>query len=376
MPSTPRRRQRVAGGDDRELPTRAGMTNPHRYLEAVSEDLTPEQRRAIRRAEAVVADPQTQARIREGQRALASNPQIRQMSQGLIEAIVPTLRTISTAVSKWISQIDWEGIRAALRVAGEAVARLLPPNARLLGTDYWPSLLSLAKDEQLCLSWVPDVELARALADAPDAHEREALLIASSDEVLAACERAVRAAADGDVAKSGDELFEEATEASEQLAEVAELLIESIASAKAGYSHAAQALATCVIDTLIEQHINQRRGRTHTFLKQRLSQAEEAQLLGIVIGPTLAAAESSFRQSGMWPARAASAQPGRSSYSRHATVHAACADSFTDAAALKAVLLATSVFLLSINPILFAILDMLDTKLQVENVQSAKNRKH
>jgi len=337
-----------------------------RYLKAVSDDLTPEQRRLVRRAQEVIADRRMQEGTRAAQRSLTVNRRLVQMTQGLVDAVAPTLHMVSAALNSWLSQIDWERVRSVLRTVGDVIASLLPPNARALGAAYWPDLQRVAGEEQLCLSWVPDAAIARLLLDAPHALERERLLIASSNEVLSTCEHAVRAAVDESPEEPGHEGSEEPAATHEQLAEVAELLSASIEAAKAGHPQAAQALATCVTDTLLEQHVNRRRGRTHTFLKQRLSQADEAQFIGLVIGPTLAAAESSFRQVGTWFATASGAHQGSTPYSRHATVHAACADVFTEATALKAVLLATSVFLLSTNPVLSACFDLLDAKLTVD----------
>jgi hypothetical protein len=101
------------------------------------------------------------------------------MMQGVVERVAPTLQILATGLQTWLSQINWAGVRAAFEMLGEFVLSLLPPNARALGTDYWPRLHELAKDEQLCLSWVPDKGTARSLLDAADGLEREDMLIAT-----------------------------------------------------------------------------------------------------------------------------------------------------------------------------------------------------
>lgn len=338
------------------------------------DSLTPEQQRQLRAAQRRMADPELQRRLRESQRSQAMSPRFRQISQNVAETVGPFVQTVLSALNSWTKSIDWDRVREVLRTVGEAIANLLPPNARALGTGYWPRLQQVAREEQLCLSWVPDADTARLLLDADSPVERERLLVDSAETVLSACERALHEAVEWFEAEAA--LADDSPETGapgvaarashgdddvrRMVVEVADLLRLSIAAANAGHPEAAQALATCVTDTLIEQHINRRRGRTHAFLKFRLGQADQAQFIGLVIGPTLAAAESSFRQSGSWPGAPRGSRGDAVPYSRHATVHAAHRDAFTQATSLKAILLATSVLRLSMSPLLFVCLDLLD----------------
>jgi len=292
---------------------------------------------------------------------MLGDPQFVDAAEQVTPVIAPTLGTFAESLHSWLSKIDWDGVIAALSRVGEVVLGLLPPNARALGTDYWSSLQKVAKDEQLCLSWVPDAEIARSLLDAANGTERDSLLVGWSVDIWGACTDAVRTV----IEQPWKELWDEEPfwgpgDSRRQIIEAAALLGDSIEAARAGHSEAAQALATCVTDTLLEQHVNRRGGRTHSFLKRRLTQAEEVGFICAVIGPTLAAAESSYRQSGTWGGDPSGGRAGLTPYSRHATVHAACSHAFTAATSLKAILLATSVLLLSTDPLLFASFDLLD----------------
>jgi hypothetical protein len=308
----------------------------------VPNDLSPEQRRLAGKSQKGVADPQTQKRTLHADLSMTVDPLLVDASQ-VAQAAAPTLTTLANSLNSWLSKINWDGVIAALSRLGEVVLGLLPPNARALGSEYWPSLQKVARDEQLCLSWVPDTQIARSLLDAANGAERDSLLVSFSADIWSACADASQRV----IEQPWQEPWDEEPlwglgDSHHQIIEVAALLGDSIEAARAGHTEAAQALATCVTDTLFEQHVNRRGGKTHSFLKRRLTQAEEVGFICAVVGPTLAAAESSYRQSGTWGVEPSGGRLAFTPYSRHATVHAAGSDVFTAATALKAILLATS----------------------------------
>lgn len=312
-------------------------------------DITPEQRRRLQEAEARLQDPDIQRRIREARAALTQHPAVVSAAGRMVDAVVPILRWWNENINGWLKQVDFEWIRTSMRTLGEAFLRLVPPNARSMGVESWPTLQRLGAEEQLCLSWVPSESLARSLCDAHDRAARDQLLLEAAPSVLSTCQVALdEVQATIDETEEGEDVWPT------QLTDVVELVASCVRAASDGHWAAAQALATCATDSLLTQHIAGRKG--HAFVKSKLKLIEEKQFAALVLGPVLAAVESSMRQHASW----GSAAPTHG-YSRHATIHAASAEAFGEVTALKAIIMATSLLKASVSPLLWVLIDIIPT---------------
>lgn len=265
---------------------------------------------------------------------------------------------ILDSIASWVRSIDWPRIAQALILLGNAISKLVPPNHRELGRDYWPKLRELARTEQLCLAWAPDVHLAKALLDADSGSARDEILLERRQEILNSCRDVVDHLHEVVETTIGEDLDPAVAQpTTERLLGTGKLLQQAIESVAAGHTASGQALATCVVDTLIGQQINpDDRGKAHTFLKRAIKEAAGQEMVAVALGDTLDAVESSYRGPGSW-SKQNSSEPTR--YSRHATIHAVGPSVFSDVFALKAVLMATSVLALACSPILPALLALL-----------------
>ena len=320
------------------------------------EGLTPEQRRHVRNARAALSDSQIQRRL-NASAALAANPAFVRATAGFVDAVAGPLRHWNDVISGWVEQLDFDRIRAVIDKVGEAFLRLVPPNARALGVESWPTLQQLGSQEQLCLSWVPEEQLVRALLGAASREERDRLLAGSTNQVLASCDAAL-----SEVVQTLSEVQINEQVWPPELAQVTGLMSACIRAAEDGHWAAAQALATCASDSLLTQYIANG-DKPHTFLKLKLKQTEDRQFAALLVGPVLAALESSMKQPSTW--KRADAPVG---YSRNATVHAMSDRVFSEVNALKAIMIATSLLKVSVSPLLFFLIDLIPvTAVSVEN---------
>lgn len=314
--------------------------------------MSPELRARIERARRLANDPVRQRQMREAREALARHPGVQALGRSVGEVAAPVLERAGTALNNFWSRFDFKKVGEVLAHAGRALVEMLPANLQVLEPGYWPMLTQVARDEQLCLAWVPDPPLVRELLTAENATAREVLLVERASEVLTSCARAAATMA-----------LEEPEDKPDQLADIARLLAASIASAEAGHFEAAQALATCLIDTVLTQHVSRRPGQAHSYVKRTLRRSEQQQLLAFVIADVLTAVDSSFRQHAAWPKNARRASPPAvAPYSRNGTVHAAMTGTFTEATSLKAILLATSMVCMARHPLLDMMLDFLEVE--------------
>ena len=184
-----------------------------------------------------VADPQPQERRLDDDPSIITVDPLFVDARQLTQAVAPTLTTLAESLNSWFSKINWPGVIAALSRLGEVVLGLLPPNARALGSEYWPSLLKVARDEQLCLSWVPDTHIARSLLDAANGAERDSLLVSFSTDIWSACADASQRVIEQPRPEPWDEdPLWGLGDSHQQIIDVAALLGGSIEAARAGHT--------------------------------------------------------------------------------------------------------------------------------------------
>ena len=226
----------------------------------------------------------------------------------------PQLRALQTLLAQVFAGVDWSRIQQAYR-------RGLPPNWRDLGDDVrlWP-LLELTEDGYPT-AWVPRASVLRELIDADD-DDRQAVFAARRVEIIEDC----------------CACLEEVTSA--ELVDLAAKLGEALEVAETGrHLVAAQALAASVFDTVLRRTIKpQRIAGYYLKAKKEIADRHEnasfAELRwGAVHVPALVALEMFDAPKG---------QPIPTSFNRHATAHAVGPEQYTEANAVIALALATS----------------------------------
>lgn len=272
----------------------------------------------------------------------------------------------SEAVDGFIKNIDLSPIGNFILRLGEALTRLLPPNLQEVPSSRWPEVTRIAREEQLCLAWVPSPETTTALLDAGDATAREDLLVANATFILADCLDTVTAvendvrqqlASQERLAATCPDLTTHVRASLRFYPDVITLLRESITVAQAGHYAAAQALATCVTDSVLTQDIASGWPGIQTYVKKYLN-AEQQSAFRVTVVDVLETVKAVYARHVTWQNQTQTADaPAR--YDRHATSHAAASSAYTTVAALKAVILATSTLAASNHPLVRMALDNL-----------------
>ena len=290
------------------------------------------------------------------------------------------VRDAVAGAQRLVAKVDWSAIGTFFKPLLEGFVALLPSNVIQLTVDEKAEVTRLAGDEQLCLAWVPGIDLTRQLLAAPDASSREHALVEHSDEILTACAEALTGREDPRRAAALSELASQAglSVPTSEVPGTVVLIQEVIAAARSGYYASAQALATCVLDSVATQYLtsNEPGTKVHSKVKRTIERSTETQILAMIVVDALTAFESSYRGRATWQQppvaprtgsdllpggppeeqSAAAATEGPTAYSRHATVHAARPEVFTPATALKSILLATSIALVADNSLALSML--------------------
>lgn len=318
---------------------------------------TPDLFEAMKRARELSADRETQARIVATRRTLGHRS-VDTFVQRWLDAITPALeKTINTA-RKALEGIDLSAVQTFIARASEALKRQLPTNLQELEPTLWPSVTRVARDEQLCLAWVPRTEIVRLLLHASSPAERNQLLVEHSEAILADCAAALAVRAERDRADA-EALDGELSELDPGMSEVPGALAltqRAVAAAQAGFMEPAQALSTCIIDSVATQYLTEGR-KMQSEVKRTINRAEDKKFLAVIVSDTLLAIESSFRMPASW---GSAGNQTATSYSRNATVHAARPEAFTAATGLKSVILATSVVLVADHPWVLGLLEFIN----------------
>lgn len=257
---------------------------------------------------------------------------------------------VSTSVSEFINGIDLRPAGEFLMRVGRAIYSLLPPNLGAVPQSRWAEMTCLAREEQLCLAWVPNAATVTRLLDAHDGVEREDVLITEASSILNDCLGTVTALEDDVRQKlvvmerlvaSNPELTYPMRTALRFHPDVLVLLRESITVAQTGQYAAAQALATCVTDSVLTQDLAAGWSGIQTYAKKYLN-TEQQDAFRFTVIDVMEAIKSVYARSTTWEAQVR-VTGSATRYCRHATTHAATSTAYTPATALKAIILATSV---------------------------------
>ncbi len=134
--------------------------------------------------------------------------------------------------SRLIRPEVWTGLDRLV----ESLRRLIPANLRDLEVDEWARLVEISEEQRVGVAWVPRVEVLRLLLAAGSAEARAQVLRGHAETILDDC------------VASLDETTHGA------LLELVEFAVEASETHRAGRTRAAQALATNVLDTGLEQY--------------------------------------------------------------------------------------------------------------------------
>jgi hypothetical protein len=226
----------------------------------------------------------------------------------------PPVHALQAQLAQVFGGLDWSCIQQAWR-------RGLPPNWHDLADDLrFGSLLNITEDGYPT-AWVPRASILRELI-AADADDRQAVFAARRVEIIEDC----------------CACLEEVTSA--ELIDLAAKLDEALEVAEAGrHLAAAQALAASVFDTVLRrtikpQHVAGYYLKAKKEIEDRHENASLAELRwGVVHVPVLVALH-------MFKAR--KGDPIPTTFNRHASAHAVGPEQYTEANAVIALALATS----------------------------------
>jgi hypothetical protein len=230
----------------------------------------------------------------------------------------PELQALQTQIAQVFAGVDWSAIQQGIQ---QAYRRGVPPNWRDLGDDLklWPLV-------ELCeagypTAWVPRASVLQELIDANEP-DRGAVFAARRVEIIEDC----------------CACLEEVT--SGELVDITVMLGEALELAETGrHLVAAQALAACVFDTILRRNIKPQSvaGYYRDAKKEINDRHENASLdklrWGVVHVPAIVALAKFDAPNG---------DPVPTIFNRHASAHAVGPEQYTEANAVIALALATS----------------------------------
>jgi hypothetical protein len=205
-----------------------------------------------------------------------------------------------------------------------AIFIFIPANLQPLSARKWTRILELGREEGIALAWVPRTALVQALLDAPDAATREQLLLQEETAVLDDCAACL------------DTITEDPA-----MVELAGFARQAIDICRRGGHAGAQALATNVVETIANHHLdrvvtgkgkgvsNRIRNRFGVPIDDSIALDE---LRVWLVGAPLFAA---YREDYDYAMR-------DSAFNRHGTAHCVNPNVYRPANALRSILLATS----------------------------------
>ena len=222
------------------------------------------------------------------------------------------------AVESWSGAVDWAAMAAAGDVLRTAASVARPWNLHAISPADMNAVAALATEDGIPVAWVPGTALVKELIAATPASARLPLLVGHTGEILDDC---VHILDDREIKTR-----------------FAARCREAIAAHRAGHTAAAQSHATNVIDSLVIEIFDDDRDHRRKA-KEKVKVEWSATTLGDMSAHlALRPLEKAFVP---WWAR--QGRPTPVTYSRHVTAHSAGEpDAFTDATALVAVMLATS----------------------------------
>jgi hypothetical protein len=232
------------------------------------------------------------------------------------------LKPLADQVGKTLAGFDTDFIRKLqerARREQEFLRREGPDNWTELGESVNIFILLGLAEEGIPVTWVPGPVVLEALTTT-DKSDRLSTLLSHRDDALDDCDSALGQPTTG------------------PLTEQASLLTQAVGAMRAGLFAAAQALAASVIDTVIRKAFLQPQRRYYSAVQEKIENSYEAQLVdlrtAVTYWPILPAFGEFYENRG---------DPIPSDFNRHATAHTVGFTQYTEANALLAVLLATSV---------------------------------
>lgn len=249
-------------------------------------------------------------RLSEEMRAVSEK-----LRRAFASPIAPTLERWSLQLPKFD---DWaKQLRPALERWPSAWAEALPPNWEGFSMDEVTDAIDRTEKTGYCLVWIPRIEIVREIM-AVDVSETSKTLLARRDDVLDDCLTVL-----GDVTDPGLALERDAAG-------------DAIRAFRGGHGKAAQALAASVFASTI--HLAFQTGKFGKIRDKMTDKHPDDAVIGQLRLRTIylatARALDDFRPE--------TARPIRREFNRHNTAHRITPEQWTDANALRAVMLVTA----------------------------------
>ena len=256
---------------------------------------------------------------------MRGNP-IPDVSGALADLVTPHLPDLGSEILRGIqSQFSPGGLIPALlspdiqRAIAQVVAgfpNVVPSNLHEFAAAEWDGLIAIAEEQRIGLAWVPNHEVLQAMLSVDSEAERNAIIDERAEEILTASRTSLHACTDS------------------RLADLADLAASAIATHEDGHHQGAQALATNVLDTAIEQHYS-------SGVKGMRREANNLKSQGDAI--TMLEFRLRLATAGLVPAYRDYKYSKRDHrYSRHGTAHAANHALYTPGNSVRAITLAAS----------------------------------
>jgi hypothetical protein len=208
-------------------------------------------------------------------------------------------------------------LTASLARVADWLKRLIPENLLNLKAAEWERLIEISEEQRIGIVWIPREATLRLLLDADTEEERSKVLRSQAATILDDC----------------SESLQQTTH--EAIIELVTFAHQAISSHREGHTAAAQALATNVLDTALEQHhVSGVKGML-AACKQLQAQGED--------GPTVLEMRLRLATAGIPHSYRTYKYEGRDPrYSRNGTAHAVNSALYTPDNSLRAITLATA----------------------------------
>jgi hypothetical protein len=203
--------------------------------------------------------------------------------------------------------------REALRRSAEPILRMVPDNLRPLSVEQWNEALAVSSNSRIGLAWSPRTEIVAELLKATDGLSRDRVLLEHSSDIMADCRQSLLAISHP------------------SLDALPSFAVKAIDAYLTGHHEAAQALATNVLDTALEQKSGGVKAALKS-LKAPLSNDDSIRRFRLLAaGAGVHPSYYQYKYEGRDP-----------QYSRNGTAHAVNTELYRDVNAIKAVMLTSS----------------------------------
>jgi hypothetical protein len=215
------------------------------------------------------------------------------------------------------SRLITPDLTAGLARIADWIGGFIPENLRDLKFAEWQRLIEISEEQRIGIVWVLRQEVLHSLLDADSEEARGRVLQEESAVILDGCRQSLQATT------------------YEDLADLVRFAEEAIATHRAGHSASAQALATNVLDTALEQHHVGGVSAMHREWKRlRAQDADSSTLLETRLRLATAGIPHSYRDYKY--------EKRDPRYSRNGTAHAVNTALYTPDNSVRAITLATA----------------------------------